>query len=149
MARKRPRSPQKPSTEDPMFFNEGDEVADEMHPVHREGGLPKTWMIGLHYGDAGVASTATGMLDYDTSPEEPIAALLTDLGPIAMQDYEKELNNSDAPGAHLHSQISSRSGAWFNWYNDIVDPSARSATELAELKAAIRDALLGAVADAL
>lgn len=132
-----------------MYENEGDEVADEMHPVHREAGLPKSFLIGLHYADAGVASSASGMMDYDVSPEEPIAALLTDLGPIALQDYEKELNDGDAPGAYLHSQVSSRSGAWFSWYNSIVDASARTTAELAELKAAIRDGLLRAVADSI
>lgn len=122
----------------------GNPAVDATCPIHFYQGDPSSWALGLHYGDAGIAVGASQITQYDFSPEEPVASLLTDLGPIAMQDYSLQLGGA-AAGAYLHSQIASRPGAWFDWYRAMVDPQLRTAAQQVEIQAGVRDALLHGV----
>lgn len=111
---------------------------------HYSAGVLASWALCLHYGNAGIAVGATEISQWDWSPEEPIAALLTDLGPLAVEDL-----GLAADGAHVFGVLASRPGSWFDWYRNICDPQQRTAGQLAELKLAIRDELLRRFVDAL
>ena len=111
---------------------------------HYAGGVLSSWALCVHYGDAGIAVGATEIPAWSWSPEEPMPALLGDLGPIALADL-----NQGANGAHLFASINARPGAWFDWYRQMVDPQLRTPAQQAEIKEAIRDELLRRLAAAL
>lgn len=110
-------------------------------PVHFQAGVPLDWRLRVHWDNAGI-------LTWSDSPSEPIAALLTDLGPIALADYNAELQGG-TPGDHLHAQISTRPGPWFNWYRGVVDPMLRTPAQQATLRATVAAQLRRAVVQAL
>lgn len=123
------------------MFNEGSIEDNAEAPVHFQDGQPLDWRLRAHWDNAGITT-------WSDSPVEPIAALLTDLGPIALADLNAELQGG-TPGDHLHTQIGTRPGPWFIWYRSVIDPTLRSAPQQATLKAAIAAQLRRALAQAL
>jgi hypothetical protein len=123
------------------MFAEGSIEDNAQAPLHFQDGVPHDWTLQAHWDNA-------GLLVWSVSPVEPVAALLLDLGPIALADYNATLQGGTA-GDHLHGVISARPGPWFDWYRDIIDPALRTPSQVARLKAEVahqlRVALVGAL----
>lgn len=123
------------------MIEEGGIEDNAQAPIHFQAGKPVDWRIEAHWDNAGVTS-------WSLAPQEPISALLTDLGPIALADYSAELQGA-TPGAHLHSVIGARTGAWFDWYRGLIDPMVRTPAQTATLKQQVAQSLRRATVQAL
>ena len=110
-------------------------------PVHFQGGAPVDFRVRVHWGDAGITA-------WSDSSTEPVDALLQDLGPIAMADLALS-HQGGTSGDHLHAQIGTRPGPFFDWYRGVIDPLLRTPAQTARLKAVVVESLLHGLAQVL